>query len=287
MFDNLLKYNVEFFSMPELPEVETTRLALCEILLKEKINLVKVINSKLRYKVTSDFSPKVKKKIVLKIERKGKFLIFFLSQKLAFIAHLGMTGVFRVEKKYKPQKHDHIMFKVEKYFVIYNDVRKFGFFKLYSQERIYQSPHLKHLGIEPLTRELETSFLVKLINKKSVDIKSFLMNQRFIAGLGNIYCSEVLFSAGISPLRICNEVSHIEAKKIVLSIKKVLRRAIKNGGTSLQNFQDPNGKIGYFSNYLKVYNRKGKICLRCKKNARILKLIIQNRSTFYCKKCQK
>ena len=273
--------------MPELPEVETTRLVLCKLLLEEKIKLVKVINNKLRYEVPKNFSIKTKNKTIKNIIRRGKFLIFDLSQNLSFISHLGMTGIFRIEKKYQHQKHDHVSFFLNNLVITYNDVRKFGFFKLQNQDKINESKHLISLGVEPLSKEFNANLLEKLLHKKSQNIKSFLMNQKYIAGLGNIYCSESLFEAGISPLKICRRISRSEIKKIVIAIKKVQRRSVKKGGTSLQNFEDPHGNIGYFSNYLKVYNRNGKSCYRCKKNVKISKLVIQGRSTFYCQKCQK
>tara|TARA_X000000950_G_C13897804_1_gene653640 strand:- start:384 stop:1205 length:822 start_codon:yes stop_codon:yes gene_type:complete len=273
--------------MPELPEVETTRLALCKIFLKEKIKLVRVVNDKLRYTIPESFSSKIGNKTVKRINRKGKFLIFFLSNNTVFVAHLGMTGIFRIEKNYQPQKHDHVIFFLDKLCVIYNDIRKFGFFKLEHYKNINNSQHFKSIGIEPLSEELEATWLSKILRKKSQNIKSFLMNQKYIAGLGNIYCSEALFDAKITPLKICKDLTFTQTQKMIFSIKKVLRKAIKSGGTSLQNFEDPYGNIGYFSNHLKVYNRFQEVCYRCQKDIKIIKVIIQGRSTFYCRRCQK
>ena len=273
--------------MPELPEVETIRIALCNELLNEKIKSVQIKNNKLRYPVSRDFQLNLKDIKVKKILRRGKFLVFFLEHNISFICHLGMTGTFRIQKKYYQEKHDHVIFFLSKNVIVYNDVRKFGFLKIEDSRKVLTSKHIKNLGIEPLDKNFDSSFLENQLKQKKHCIKTFLMNQKNIAGLGNIYCSEILFDSYISPKRLSYKLKKIEIERLVFSTKKIINSAIRKGGTTIQNYLAPEGKIGYFQNNLKVYGRSEKSCPRCCDNVKIKKILIQGRSTFFCKKCQK
>ena len=273
--------------MPELPEVETVRIALCNELLNEKIKTVQIKNNKLRYPVSRDFELNLKNIQVRKILRRGKFLIFFLEKDISFICHLGMTGTFRIQKKYDQEKHDHVIFFFSKNVVVYNDVRKFGFLKIENSTNVLNSKHIKNLGIEPLEARFDFNFLKNQLKNKKYCIKTFLMNQKNIAGLGNIYCSEILFDCGISPKRLSYKLKKAEIERLICSIKKIINSAIKKGGTTIQNYLAPEGKLGYFQNSLRVYGRSEKSCFRCSNNVKIKKIFIQGRSTFFCKKCQK
>ena len=242
---------------------------------------------KLRFPIPQDFIETLQGKIIKQILRRGKYLLLNFNSDITLLVHLGMTGVFKIEKKYVPEKHDHIIFNFSSKFLIYNDIRRFGFFKIYNRKELNNSSHLIKLGIEPLKSDLNYhSFLEKILNK-SQSIKQFLMDQKNIAGLGNIYCSEILFDTKILPTRNVNDLKNFEIKKLVLSIKKVLKLAILKGGTSLRDFKEPMGKIGYFKNELKVYGLENKNCFYCKKKSKIKKIIQQGRSTFYCSSCQK
>ncbi len=272
--------------MPELPEVETIRIALSAKLLKCKILKVSLKSKKLRFLIPQDLK-KIEKNYIKKINRKGKYLIFEVSSGSKILMHLGMTGFFKIQKKYILEKHDHIIFKFEDFFLTYNDVRRFGFVKYYPENDYLKSKHLLKLGVDPLFRNFNENYVIEKIKKKNQNIKNFLMNQENIAGLGNIYCSEILFDSNISPLRNTSKIKNSEINKLVVSTKKILIKAIKLGGTSLKDFKNPEGKLGYFKNRLKVYDRENKTCYKCKDAGKIKKEYISGRSTFFCGNCQK
>ena len=273
--------------MPELPEVETVRIALKKEILNEKILSVQILNKNLRYPIECNFSNKVVNQRIKKITRRGKYLILFLTKNITILLHLGMTGYFRFSSNVKLIKHDHVIFSFKEKKMIYNDVRKFGFIKVYKSENINHSKHLAKLGLEPLDKELNKNYLSKSIKSSKQSIKAYLMNFKNIVGIGNIYSSEILFDSAIHPFRLSSALSNQEIERLIISIKKILRKAIKLGGTSIKNYKDPMGKIGYFKNQLKVYARDNKPCVKCRKNVTIKKIIIQGRSTFFCEICQK
>ena len=272
--------------MPELPEVETVRLALTKHLLKCKIFKVKINSKKLRYTIPENFTKLINGCKIISIKRRGKYIILNFDNMCSLLVHLGMTGTFRVSEIYNPLKHDHLVFNFKSFYLIYNDIRKFGFLKIYNSNEVFDSKHLTKLGPEPFSEEFNLKYLSKALKKRKINIKNFLMNQNVIAGLGNIYCSEVLFESKISPVRITNKLNAKEILSIYISIKRVLKKAISYGGTSLKNYKDPNGKIGYFKNKLKVYGKENKKCSFCNKNIKIKKIIQQGRSTFFCENCQ-
>ena len=272
--------------MPELPEVETVRLALTKHLLKCKIFKVKINSKKLRYTIPENFTKLINGCKIISIKRRGKYIILNFDNMCSLLIHLGMTGTFRFSKIYNPLKHDHLVFNFKSFYLIYNDIRKFGFLKIYNSNEVFDSKHLTKLGPEPFSEEFNFKYLSKALKKRKIHIKNFLMNQNVIAGLGNIYCSEVLFESKISPMRITNNLNAKEILSVYISIKRVLKKAISYGGTSLKNYKDPNGKIGYFKNKLKVYGKENKKCSFCNKNIKIKKIIQQGRSTFFCENCQ-
>ena len=274
--------------MPELPEVEVVRSFLESRLVGKKILKINVISKKLRYEVPSNLNSKFSNAIITKILRRGKYLILLFNDlSSCLLVHLGMTGYFRTTTKLNPKKHDHIIFFLKKQFLIFNDIRKFGFFKIYKKKDLMISSHLKSMGVEPLTQDLNEKYF-KLRSQRNIDVKSLLMDQSFISGLGNIYCSEILFEAKINPLRNSSTLNQKEIKEIIRSIKKILKKAISYGGTTIKNFIVSEEKIGYFKNELKVYSRENKICLRCSNEEYVIKKTKQKgRSTFFCKKCQK
>ena len=222
--------------MPELPEVEVVRCFLDSHVVGKKIFKVSIINERLRYKVPSNLSLCLRNLIIAKILRRGKYLILlFKDSKLNLLIHLGMTGYFRLCDELKEKKHDHVIFFLEKKILIFNDIRKFGFIKIYYNDQIFYSSHLINMGIEPLSKNLNLSYF-NSFRTRTVDLKGLLMNQSFIAGLGNIYCSEILYDARISPLRKINSLNNSEIEKIIKSTKKILKRAISFGGTTIKTF---------------------------------------------------
>ena len=253
----------------------------------KKILKVSTVNEKLRYKVPSNLNLSLQNLIITKILRRGKYLIlFFKESKLCLLIHLGMTGYFRLSDELVEKKHDHVIFFLKKKILVFNDIRKFGFIKTYCDNEIFFSSHLRNMGVEPLSKNFNLKYF-NSFRKRTVDLKGLLMNQSFIAGLGNIYCSEILYDAKLSPLRKINSLNNLEIRNIVKSTKKILKRAISFGGTTIKNFIVSEEKIGYFKNKLKVYSRDKKNCFRCLKGILIKKIRQSGRSTFFCEKCQK
>ena len=272
--------------MPELPEVEVVKNFLSSNFNGKGIQKTKIINKKLRYEIKSNIAKKIINLIIKKIYRKGKYLILLFENNYSLLIHLGMTGYFRVLSKEHFIKHDHLIFYFKSKLLIYNDIRKFGFIKFYKPEEVLNSSHLEKIGPEPFSKKYNFHYF-KLNSNKTTNIKNLLMNQNFVAGLGNIYCSEILFDARVNPNKICKNLDNTQIKKIIRSTKKILLKAIKFGGTTIKNFAVSEEKIGYFKNELKVYGKENINCIRCSKIIKIKKIIQNGRSTFYCSNCQK
>tara|TARA_B100001248_G_scaffold224503_1_gene181714 strand:- start:5977 stop:6840 length:864 start_codon:yes stop_codon:yes gene_type:complete len=287
--------------MPELPEVEVVKRSLEKKILNLKVKRVRINDFNLRYKVDKYRIALLKGKKIKKIERRSKFLIFEISSDLIMLIHLGMTGKFffinRDKKKFKTsfyynldknEKHDRIIFYLQNnQKLIYNDVRKFGFIKLYKSKEYKDISHLKNLGPEPLSKYWNLKYFQKYILNRDRNIKSILMDQKFISGLGNIYVNEILFLSRIMPYRKIKTLKNFEIIKIVKNTKKVLKNSIKMGGSSIKDFSSDNGKMGEFQQRFKVYGRKGEKCSNVDCTRSILKTFITNRATFFCKRCQK
>jgi len=269
--------------MPELPEVETSVQAIQEFA-NQKIESVEIYNPNLRWKIDTKKFKKLSGELVQSITRRAKYIIFNLNNAQMLI-HLGMTGTLRITEKnsnfYK--KHDHVEFKFESGKLIFNDPRRFGSMHFISDP----STHflLRNLGPEPLSSKFTGDYLFNKIKKSSSPIKNALMNQKHVVGIGNIYANEILFDAQIRPTRKSKTLTKKENIKITDSTKKILLNAIKAGGTTLQDFYQPDGNKGYFKVDLKVYDRAQKECVVCKKGT-IKRIIQAQRSTFYCQKCQ-
>ena len=287
--------------MPELPEVEVVKKSLEAKLKILTIKKVSITNNKLRYKIDSKQFSKIKNKKIISIQRRSKYLLINLNKGFTILAHLGMTGKFLItnkHRKYKTSfyyslrksdtKHDHLTLTFNKKIkLIYNDVRKFGFIKIYHSKDIFNSTHLVSLGPEPLSADFNLSYFKKYIHNRKKTIKDLLMNQKFIAGLGNIYCNEVLFLCRINPTRRVNKISQKEIKKIIKSIKKILKQAILFGGSSIKNFSSTEGQDGNFQQKFNVYGKEKTTCGRLKCSGTIKKVYTSNRSSFFCPKCQR
>ena len=286
--------------MPELPEVEIVKRSLLKTVNKAKIIDIKINNKNLRYKIPKLFRTKLINKRILKISRKAKYIVFHFKE-FILLSHLGMTGKFLIKKiknnqMYKTSfyydlnilhKHNHIYFILNNGIVlIYNDVRRFGFFKLYESKTISNIPFLNKLGAEPLSKIFNFIYFKKFIHNKNCNIKTLLMNQEFVSGLGNIYVNEVLFITKINPLKLCKELKKYEIRNLIVNIKRVLKFAIFKGGSSIRDFKNIEGKSGNFQQFFRVYGREGKECSRISCNGVIKKNIICGRSSFYCNKCQ-
>ena len=187
----------------------------------------------------------------------------------------------------KDQKHDRVIFILNKKKLIYNDVRKFGFIKIYGSNLITKSKHLKHLGPEPLEKNWNSSYLKKYVIGRKRSIKNILMDQKCVSGLGNIYVNEILFLSGIKPVRQATKLKNSEIEKIIKFSKKILKDSIKLGGSTIKDFSSENGKKGVFQQHFKVYGRENQNCSNIDCKLRIIRTVISNRATFFCKKCQK
>jgi len=287
--------------MPELPEVEVVKKSLESKLKNLIIKRVFINNNNLRYKIDDKKFSKIKNFKIISIKRRSKYLLINLDQNLTILSHLGMTGKFYIlnkNKKYKTSfyysmkkhdsKHDHLTIYLNKgYKLIYNDIRKFGFIKLFKSHNVYECIHLKHLGPEPLTKNFNKSYATKFFLNKKIKIKDLLMNQKFIAGLGNIYCNEILFLCRISPNRIVEKINKQEQIKIVKFTKKILKKSISQGGSSIKNFVSAEGENGNFQQTFNVYNRERKKCKTKKCQGIIKKITTSGRSSFFCARCQK
>ena len=288
--------------MPELPEVEVVKRSLQRNILNLIIKKVKINDANLRYKVDKIGLSKLEGKKITKIIRRSKFLIFEIGKIYRMLVHLGMTGKFfftdNKDNKFKTsfyyilnydkdQKHDRVIFILNKKKLIYNDVRKFGFIKIYGSNLITKSKHLKHLGPEPLEKNWNFSYLKKYVIGRKRSIKNILMDQKCVSGLGNIYVNEILFLSRIKPARKATKLKNFEIKKIIEFSKKILKNSIKLGGSTIKDFSSENGKKGVFQQYFKVYGRENQECSNVDCNLRIIRTVISNRATFFCKKCQK
>jgi len=286
--------------MPELPEIEIVKRSLFKMVNKAKIVNVKINNKNLRYKIPNTLSKKLINEKILKISRRSKYLIFHFKNKLLLV-HFGMSGKFLIvrnkdNKMFKTSfyydlnilaKHNHIYFVLNNGLVlIYNDVRRFGFFKLFENIKLKEIIFLKKLGPEPFSVLFCIKYVQKFIKNRKKNIKNLLMDQTFVSGLGNIYVNEVLFMSKIKPLRTCNSLNKNEIKNLILNIRKILKFSISKGGSSIKDFQNILGKTGSFQQFFYVYGKKNKKCSRISCKGKIKKIQISNRSSFYCDKCQ-
>jgi len=286
--------------MPELPEIEIVKRSLFQMINKAKIIDIKINNKNLRYKIPNTFSKNLIGEKILRISRRSKYLIFHFEKKLLLV-HLGMSGklllmrsddntIFKTSFYYDLnilQNHNHIYFKLNNGLVlIYNDVRRFGFFKFYNTTQLNKIIFLKKLGLEPFSKIFNVEYFEKFIKNRKKNIKNLLMDQTFVSGLGNIYVNEALFMSKIKPLRTCKNLNENEIRSLILNIKKILKFAISKGGSSVRDFQSTLGKSGNFQQFFRVYGQKNKKCSRISCKGKIKKIVISNRSSFYCDKCQ-
>ena len=279
--------------MPELPEVETVTTGLNFAIKNLIVKKVYVGRYDLRITVSKKIKSVINNVKVVGVKRRAKYGIIKFDNHYSIIFHLGMSGSIVIERNnFRPlQKHDHIAIEFikknnSKIRFIFKDPRRFGFFNIYHDEDNSYKNIFKNLGPEPLIKEFSVQSFYENLNKKQSSIKSLLLNQSIISGLGNIYVCESLFLAKISPFALGCELSLKDIMYLYSKIEKVLKKAIKEGGTTLKDHKNISGEIGYFQNYLSVYNRENNKCVNnC---SSLIKRNIQNgRSTYYCPNCQK
>ncbi|WP_100914121.1 bifunctional DNA-formamidopyrimidine glycosylase/DNA-(apurinic or apyrimidinic site) lyase [Pseudoalteromonas spongiae] len=269
--------------MPELPEVEVSRLGITPHMLKQTVKQVRVHQAQLRWPVPNDVY-QLEGKTITDISRRAKYLMISVDTG-SVILHLGMSGNLRVVDNSVPlKKHDHIEIELENGKVLrLNDPRRFGACLWQAAGEVHSS--LLKLGPEPLTDEFDADYLYEKSRQKQTVIKQFLMDNSVVVGVGNIYANESLFKAGIHPKRAAGKISKKRYQQLVPIVKQTLADAIEQGGTTLKDFAQTDGKPGYFAQKLLVYGRKGEPCVTCKEP--LLEIRQGQRSTVYCKNCQK
>ena len=288
--------------MPELPEVETVRRGLAPDMEGARFAKVEVRDRRLRWPIAKDFEKRLTGQTVEGLGRRAKYLLADLSSGEVLVMHLGMSGSFRVGKDAKPgvyyheksksTAHDHVVFHMSNgTTVTFNDPRRFGSMKLVKRTKIGQEPLLRGLGPEPLGNAFDAAMLARACAGKKTSLKAALLDQRVVAGLGNIYVCEALYRARLSPKRMASTIAdrkgepNARAAALVEAIKAVLQDAIAAGGSSLRDHRRTDGALGDFQHNFQVYDREGEPCPNCKGK---IKRIVQNgRSTFYCPGCQK
>ena len=293
--------------MPELPEVETVRLGLEPVFVGNRVAKVHQRRADLRIVFPDRFAERIEGQRVVALRRRAKYLVAELEDGTALIMHLGMSGRFTI---YAPEKkalrpgvfahampydaqagsgpHDHVVFLFDDGTkVVYTDHRRFGLMTLHEGEAIDAHPLFQNLGIEPLGNHLNADYLNKVLKSKRTPIKAALLDQRLVAGIGNIYACEALYYAGISPRRMAYTVPGKRAERLAMAIRDVLRRAIEAGGSSLRDYAHADGELGYFQTQFAVYGREDERCLT-KGCGNFVKRIVQsNRSSFFCSSCQR
>src|SRR5215468_9102883 len=287
--------------MPELPEVETVRRGLQPVMEGAKIVKAEARRKDLRFPFQKDFAARLQGQTVTGLGRRAKYLMADLTSGDVLLMHLGMSGSFRVlqgEKNSTPgefhyprsedRAHDHVVFHMSSgASVVFNDPRRFGYMKIIARNALEEEPLLQGLGPEPLGNEFDAAMLAAACHNKKTSLKAALLDQRVVAGLGNIYVCEALFRAHISPKRLASTVAGERAKRLVPAIKAVLKDAIKAGGSSLRDYARADGELGYFQHHFAVYDREGKPCPGKDCSGTIKRIVQAGRSTFYCPSCQK
>ena len=274
--------------MPELPEVETVCRALSKVIKNSRIKKIEFYRKDLRWQVKDNLEVSLKNNIFIGPYRRGKYILIPTNTDKIFLIHLGMSGQIRIKKKDIVQKHDHMSMIVEnnnKHFVVtYNDSRRFGYIDLFKKKELREHFLLSKIGVEPLGRELTIEYLQNNFKKRVINIKNALIDQKIIAGIGNIYASEILYKAKINPLRKVNSLSQNDLNSIITYTKIILKKSIEVGGTTIRDHMQPDGSLGYFKQKLQVYGKTNEKCKTC--NSFIVKEVISNRSTFICRHCQ-
>ena len=276
--------------MPELPEVETVRRGLETALQGATIRKVTLRRKNLRIPFPEDFSATLEGKTIIAIKRRAKYLLFYLGKNDVLIAHLGMSGRFVIPalvagSDARPGLHDHVIIELtDGRSLIYNDPRRFGLMTLAKQSKLNSHPLLSDLGPEPFEKEFSPPYLKQALASRSSPIKTTIMDQKLVVGVGNIYASEALFLAGINPNNPAKTAA-FKSVELVAAIRKVLGDAIASGGSSLKDFVQVSGEAGYFQHHFNVYGRAGKPCFTC--HTPVGNVRMSGRSTFFCPVCQK
>lgn len=295
--------------MPELPEVETVRRGLQPVFERSTISKVELRRPDLRFPFPPDMAKRLAGQTVVAVSRRAKYLLLHTAGAPALICHLGMTGSFRIEgdggaqtpgefhhERSKDSVHDHAVFHLrtasqEPVRVVFNDPRRFGFMLFANSEGGHAM--LDGLGVEPTGNALDGSLLAKLFEGRAAPLKAALLDQKLIAGLGNIYVAEALWRAGLSPRRAAGTIasklgtSTARSDRLAQSVREVIADAIEAGGSSLRDYMHVDGSLGYFQHRFSVYDREGEPCRKPRCNGVIHRIVQSGRSTFFCPVCQR
>ena len=281
-------------AMPELPEVETVRRGLEPVLAGRTLVRVRLRRADLRLPFPNDMAGRLAGRRIDRLERRSKYMLWHLDDGEALIVHLGMSGRMRVFEGVLPplEPHDHVEFTTDRGAVVrFNDPRRFGLMALVRSDDLAGHPLLASIGPEPLDGGFDGPALARRLDGRSGPIKGALMNQQVVAGLGNIYVSESLFRAGISPKRRAGTVRGDRARRLARALKEVLEAAIRAGGSSLRDHRQPSGELGYFQHAFAVYDREGRACPGCDcdlaRTGGIRRIVQTGRATFYCPRRQR
>ena len=287
--------------MPELPEVEIVKRSLKNKVNYKKIKKIIISNRNLRFKVEKNFESILEGRSIIDVSRFSKYIILTLDNYIYCLIHLGMSGTLHLinykknekltnlsfyHSKILPIKHNHIKIKFSKFMIVYNDPRRFGFFKILKNEKELKN-FFKKAGPEAISSDFNLKYIQNKFSNKKKNIKNFLLDQNFVSGIGNIYANEILFYCKINPFKIARNITYKEINKLVKYSKLILNLAIKYGGSSIRDFKNTKGVTGLFQNEFKVYGKENKNCSRKNCQGKISKFFISNRSTFFCNLCQK
>lgn len=289
--------------MPELPEVETVRRGLAPALVGATIARVELRRHDLRFPFPDRFAARLQGRRLLELRRRAKYLIADLDDGDSLIMHLGMSGSFRIDdetpgafhrKRDKNAAHDHVVLHLDQgKSIVYNDPRRFGYMLLIPTTKIDEDKLFRGLGVEPLSDALDAAFLAHAFRGRAAPVKALLLDQRVVAGLGNIYVCEALHRAHISPLRAAGSLVAASGRpraalaRLPEAIRDVLNDALKAGGSSLRDHRQIDGSLGYFQHSFRVYDREGAACPTPGCKGTIARGVQSGRSTFYCPACQK
>jgi formamidopyrimidine-DNA glycosylase len=296
--------------MPELPEVETVRRGLAPVMEGARFTRVEARRPDLRWPLPKDFVARLEGRTVEGLGRRAKYLLADLSSGDVLLMHLGMSGSFRVARepsahgestpgsyyhdRSKDQAHDHVVFHMSSGARIsFNDPRRFGSMKIVARDKLEQEPLLRALGPEPLGNAFDAAMLAHACRGKKTSLKAALLDQRVVAGLGNIYACEALYRARLSPRRLASTLAlrsgapHERAVRLVEAIRAVLNEAIKAGGSSLRDHRQTSGELGLFQHNFRVYDREGEPCPTPGCTGIIRRIVQNGRSTFFCPACQR
>ena len=286
--------------MPELPEVEIVKRSLKNNVNYKKIIKIIITNRNLRFRVQKNFENLLKGRSITNVSRFSKYIILTLDNQNYCLIHLGMSGTLHLidhkrkkritnlsfyHSKMLPKKHNHIKIKFSNFTIVYNDPRRFGFFKLLNKKELKR--YFQRFGPEAISSKFNFKYTkYKFVNKKK-NIKNFLLDQNFVSGIGNIYANEILFRSKINPLKTAEKLTNKEISRLIKNSKLILNLSIKFGGSTIRDFKNVKGISGLFQNNFKVYNRENKNCVIKNCKGKITKIFISNRSSFFCKFCQK